>query len=295
MAQLPSDFFLNLQAFSAKSYRDSYPAIDPELPEHSLVGKVVILTGGSDGLGKSAFGPAIARAKASALVLVARSQSALLEAKAEAEKANPSIKVSTISADVTDEKAVSDAFEQISKEFGPPDVLINNAGTFFGKSPIADMSFEDFETDIDVNVNGTFLATRAFLKLIGTKQATILNVSSAAGLWPGPCMSSYSLSKLVVARMAELVALERPNVTAIAFHPGMLMTRLATDDFAPFALDKPTLPGGFAVWLLSPKAKFLNGRYVHANWDVEEMMQREKEIVDKNLLRVKLSGDFGKK
>lgn len=144
-------------------------------------------------------------------------------------------------------------------------------------------------------MNGTFLATRAFLKLVGSKQATILNVSSAGGIWAGPGMSSYSLSKLVVTRMAELVALENPNITAIAFHPGMLMTRLAPDEFVPFAIDKPALPGGFAVWLLSDKAKFLNGRYVHANWDVEELMQREKEIVDKDLLRVKLSGDFGKK
>jgi hypothetical protein len=50
------------------------------------------------------------------------------------------------------------------------------------------------------------------------------------------------------------------------------------------------LPAQFAVWLTSPEAAFLKGRLVWANWDVEEMKARHAEIVEKDLLRIELTG-----
>lgn len=52
VSQLPSDFFVHEDAFTQKTYRDVYPAIDPTRPELSQAGKVVVITGASRGIGK---------------------------------------------------------------------------------------------------------------------------------------------------------------------------------------------------------------------------------------------------
>ena len=53
------------------------------------------------------------------------------------------------------------------------------------------------------------------------------------------------------------------------------------------------LAAGVAVYLASPAARYLGGRYMSANWDVKELEARKDEIVQKNLLTLGLKGDFG--
>jgi hypothetical protein len=60
--------------------------------------------------------------------------------------------------------------------------------------------------------------------------------------------------------------------------------------FHQFAKDTPRLAGSAVNWLASAQATFLSGRYVSANWDVEEMLMSKEEIVEKNLLTVGLNG-----
>jgi hypothetical protein len=56
--------------------------------------------------------------------------------------------------------------------------------------------------------------------------------------------------------------------------------------------DTPEPAGAVAVWLSTPAARFLNGRYTKTNWDVEELVKRQEEVVQKDLLKVKLAGGF---
>jgi hypothetical protein len=67
---------------------------------------------------------------------------------------------------------------------------------------------------------------------------------------------------------------------------------MASDSWKPYALDTPELAGAVSVWLSTPEARFLNGRYTTANWDVGELVKRREEIVERNLLTVKLGGEF---
>lgn len=62
---------------------------------------------------------------------------------------------------------------------------------------------------------------------------------------------------------------------------------------AKFAKDTPELVGGVCVWLSSPAAKFLNGRCMSVNWDVEELLARQDEVVNNNELKFTLTGNFG--
>lgn len=64
-------------------------------------------------------------------------------------------------------------------------------------------------------------------------------------------------------------------------------------NFQRFALDTPELVGGVGVWLSTEQADFLKGRYVSANWNVEELVERKEEIVGDNKLVIALTGKFG--
>lgn len=65
------------------------------------------------------------------------------------------------------------------------------------------------------------------------------------------------------------------------------------DVFLRFADDEPELVGGTAVWLATEKARWLSGRYISANWDVEELVQRKVEIEGSEVLKLAMGGRFG--
>lgn len=164
-------------------------------------------------------------------------------------------------------------------------------------------------------MKGTYLVTRAFLRTVSSGAAShVINVSSFAGISPSPPpnTSSYGMSKMAMNRFTHCLAVENPQVTAIAYHPGIIETSM-TDEHPGFrhfsedtrkyttlwskALDPNSvvaeLAAGVAVYLTTPEAKFLNGRYISANWSVDELEKKKDEIVEKDLLRLRLQGEFG--
>jgi NAD(P)-dependent dehydrogenase (short-subunit alcohol dehydrogenase family) len=146
----------------------------------------------------------------------------------------------------------------------------------------------------EVNVKGTLRITQGFLRLVGSsKPAHIITVSSAMGLMVAPDHGSYCLSKLVQQQLSRYFTAESPNVTAISIHPGTVNTDIMTDWLVRHAKDTAELPGGFAVWLTTEEAKFLNGRYVSANWDADELVKRKEEIVNGGKLLIDIVGDIG--
>ena len=65
------------------------------------------------------------------------------------------------------------------------------------------------------------------------------------------------------------------------------------DDFARFALDTPELVGGIGVWLATDAARFLTGRFVSANWSVDDLMAMKEKIVGGNDLKFVYQGTLG--
>lgn len=108
-----------------------------------------------------------------------------------------------------------------------------------------------------------------------------------------PTLSAYGISKLATLELTTYIAVENPNITAIALHPGVVHTEQTMDSFVKFAKDTPELVGGIATWLSTPRAHFLSGRFVAANWDVDDLVAREEEIKSKDLLKMFLTGTFG--
>ncbi|KAL4885465.1 hypothetical protein BJY04DRAFT_230995 [Aspergillus karnatakaensis] len=285
------DTFVKAMAFTKNSYRDVYPAIDPSRPELSQVGKVVVITGASRGLGQ-AMAISFARANAAGIAITGRSAEGLAATEQRIKEINPSTKVLPLTLDVTDGPGTDAAFEEIVAKLGTPHVLINNAGAIVSEM-IAESSIDTFWGTMEINLKGTIIATKAFLKATGnapTAPTTILNLSSVATQNVPATMDSYTIAKLAVTKFTEFLHVEHPEITSISLDPGMVATDMGHSIplIAPFIHDSVDLAAGGVVWLCSGDKKYLSGRYFSVNWDVEEVEKRKEEIVEKDLLMIRL-------
>jgi NAD(P)-dependent dehydrogenase (short-subunit alcohol dehydrogenase family) len=132
--------------------------------------------------------------------------------------------------------------------------------------------------------------TPSFIKQLPTPetQAKIVSITSAMTFDRFPSISAYAISKSAVIDLIAYVAIENPNVLAVALHPSIVATDMIKDLFRPFALDTPELVGGVSVWLAGWEGadrKFLNGRYLESNWDAEDLVKKEEEIEKDGLLQ----------
>jgi len=142
-----------------------------------LSGKVSIVTGGGDGLGRVM---AIALAEAgSDIVICSRKIEKCEETVLEIEKLG--VKALAVQCDILLDEDVARVVDETVKSFGKIDVLVNNSGRTWG-APAEDISIEDWQKVIDLNVTGTFRITqRAGREMIKQEKGKIINISSYSG------------------------------------------------------------------------------------------------------------------
>lgn len=191
----------------------------------SLQGKNAIVTGAGKGIGKAI---AIALAKEGVQVgLIARTAKDLETVAAEITAL--AVKAAFAVADISNIAEVNKAVESIQSELGNTDILINNAGTgTFGK--FLDLTPEQWENQIKVNLFGVYYATRAVLpQMIERQTGDIVNVSSTAGLTGAAVTSAYSASKFGVMGLTESLMQEvrKHNIRVTAMAPSTVVTELA--------------------------------------------------------------------
>lgn len=193
----------------------------------SISGKTAIVTGAGRGIGRAT---AIALAKEGVNVGLLGLTLSNLEKVAE-ELLPYNVKVSVATADVADLDSITAAVEKVRGELGAIDILINNAGTAkFGG--FLDLSPEEWENIIKVNLMGVYNTTRAVLpEMIERKAGDIVNVSSTAGQKGAPVTSAYSASKFGVLGLTESLALEvrKHNIRVIGLTPSTVVTDLAAE------------------------------------------------------------------
>ena len=173
----------------------------------ALEGKVVLITGGSRGVGL-ATALRLSRLGA-AVVLVAREETRLSEARREVEQAGG--RALGLRADVTDPGAIASVVEQAERQLGGIDVLVNNAAV--GRyGPVDSFSPEDWREVVDTNLTGPFLATRAALPAIRRRGGGhVIAISSGAGKQGYPNMSAYCASKFGLQGFMAALAAEVAN------------------------------------------------------------------------------------
>ncbi|OAL38564.1 hypothetical protein AYO20_02214 [Fonsecaea nubica] len=282
-----------LAEFTAQFHHAPYPAISPSRPELSTTGKVVVVTGAAGGIG-SAMCRAFVEAGTKDLVLIDLNQTGLLKLKAELEDQGKS-RIYPLVLDITKTMAVREAFNTVEAVAGKIDVLVNNAGYQNLNKPLLDIDIDEWFKCFDINVKGSFLVALEFLRHC-KPDAVLINISSVLahyGVRRGYCTghSGYSASKIAITKAMDIIQEELPTVRIVNMHPGLVATAMSAKiGNTAFSVDSVNLPAHFAVWLASPEAEFLRGRLAWANWDVEEMKSRKDEIVEKDLLRLELTG-----
>ncbi len=209
-----------------------------------LNGKVIVITGGAQGLGRS-MAEAFAR-KGARLALVDLNPEKLGQAAAACRAAGGEARGYT--ANVADEDSVSGLFDAVLRDFGTLDGLVNNAGItrdgllVKAKDGVIEkrMSLQEWQTVIDVNLTGVFLCGReAASRLIALgKPGLILNISSLSKAG-NMGQTNYSAAKAGVAAMTVTWAKElaRYGIRCAGIAPGFIATEMVAA-MKPEALEK---------------------------------------------------------
>jgi len=154
-----------------------------------LDGKVAVVTGGAKGIGAATV-RVLERAGARVVVFDIH-------------------EVDGISVDVTEPSNVVDGFARVAEQWGTIDILVNNAGRV-ARKPATELSLDEWQAVIDVNLTGTFLCSRAAHPYMKTRGGgSIVNVASIMGLSGGLFPNaSYQASKGGVVNLTRALALE---------------------------------------------------------------------------------------
>lgn len=210
--------------------RHNYPRMI--MARDKALGKVVVITGVARGLGRAlAEGMA---ANGHRVVGCSRSEKKI----AELEKAlGRSHSFSVV--DVRDDDAVREWAAAVIREYGAPDLLLNNAAVINKNKFLWDVSAAEFDLVIDTNIKGVTNVIRHFLPSMARKQSgVIVNFSSGWGRSASPEVAPYCATKWAIEGLTQSLAQELPEgMAAVPFNPGIINTQMLRSCFGPSAAD----------------------------------------------------------
>lgn len=193
--------------------------------------KIVLVTGGSIGIG-AGIAKRFAQAGAD-VVITYRSHPKEAELIAEIIK-SMGRKAMPIQTDVANPEQIKSLFEQILSQWGPVDVLINNAG-IYPHSDLLHMRLEEWDEMIDINLRSIFLCTQAAAQqmVAAGKGGAIVNIGSIEGINPAAGHSHYTASKAGVAMFGMTAALELGphNIRVNTVSPGLINSPVLPTDW----------------------------------------------------------------
>jgi meso-butanediol dehydrogenase/(S,S)-butanediol dehydrogenase/diacetyl reductase len=195
-----------------------------------FVDKNILVTGGAQGIGRAI---ATAFYDEGANLLLADLNKDKIETTANEISTRGNNQVRFTGCDVRSEDSVRSAFGYLMSELGHIDILINNAGTITMRKT-ADLTVEDWDSNMDVNAKGTFLCTREAIPLmLELGGGVIVNTASQAGKRGYPLFSHYCASKAAVINFSRAVAVEyAPKIRINCVCPGIVNTDMMEREYA---------------------------------------------------------------
>jgi NADP-dependent 3-hydroxy acid dehydrogenase YdfG len=202
-------------------------ALKAEPLKHPNGDTIVMVTGGSSGIGK-----AVAEQFALngyKVIITGRRNERLQEIKTEL-LGNYDAEIETLSFDVRDPESINKALEQLPEEWKNVDILINNAGLAKGRSPIQEGNLHHWETMIDTNIKGLLYITRALTPgMVERQKGFIINIGSVAGKEAYVDGNVYCATKAAVDMLTKGMRLDlhKHGIRVAAVHPGHVETEFA--------------------------------------------------------------------
>lgn len=187
-----------------------------------VAGNVVVITGGSRGLGLVLARTLVERG--ARVAICARDADELGRARAELEQLGG--EVFSAQCDVTDRDDVLNFIAAVEDDFGPIDILINNAGVI-QVGPLEHMTADDFEHALSVNLRGPLNAMLAALPAMRRRKAgRIVNISSIGGKVAVPHLAPYSTSKFALNGLSQAMRAEltKDGIYVTTVCPGLMRT-----------------------------------------------------------------------
>lgn len=235
----------------------------------SLDGRVAFVTGASRGIGRSI---ALALSDQGAPVACGFRN----DLSGARETLESLIKGMTVPIDVTDPASVSAAFEEIEKELGAVEILVNNAGTT-RDSLLLRMTEQDWTEVLETDLGGVFRTTkRALPSMIRNEWGRIVTIGSVVGALGNPGQTNYAAAKAGVVGFTKALALEvaRKGITANVVAPGFVETALTavisssarSALFGRIAMGRPAAPEeiGEAV-VFCARCAYLTGQVINVD------------------------------
>ena len=185
-----------------------------------MMKRVIVITGGSDGLGKS-IAERLAQNEENEVIILSNQQDKLTDAAIET---NSDYQV----CDVTNHLSVETAVNNILQKYKKIDVLINNAGISQIKE-FTQITDEDWNNMINTNLNSVFyMSQEACKNMIHNKKGCIINISSIWGITGASCEVHYSVSKAGVDALTKALAKELgpSNIRVNSIAPGIINTEM---------------------------------------------------------------------
>jgi NAD(P)-dependent dehydrogenase (short-subunit alcohol dehydrogenase family) len=195
------------------------------LQNFQLNDRVAIVTGGNRGLGR-AISQALSEAGAQVAVAsrnLEQAQSAAAEIQAQTGQS-----CRGYACDMTQPEQITALVEQVLKDFGHIDIVVNNAGININR-PIEELSLEEFRQVLDTNLTGAWFLCRAVAAHFKARKfGRLINVSSTAAFSSYPGLTPYASSKAALVQMTRTLALEWGpfNITANSILPGPIATEI---------------------------------------------------------------------